>query len=272
MPEYWAHRPLSNRFALYIAEHLISLRSVMKTRARAARVIDCFLDRFSYVRHPVRTSVRTLLFNNTCLLCLAHMQDYPDSQYLSPEQGKLLVKLARQTLQQQLAQRISQNDIDALEEALDEPCFQTACGTFVTLTLKGQLRGCIGNLTSDDSIRTGIRHNAVNAAFHDPRFAPLSADDLEQVEIEVSILSAPQPLNYQDRADLLQKLRPHIDGVIVRKDFASATFLPQVWEQLPQPQDFLTQLCLKAGLAADAWKSAELEISTYQVQYFHEQG
>ncbi len=198
------------------------------------------------------------------------MQNQPDSHNLSPEQGHLLVRLARHTLMQRFAQKIPQHDIDALDVALKDPCFQAACGTFVTLTFNGQLRGCIGNLKSDEAIRSGIRQNAINAAFHDPRFAPLSAAELEQVEIEVSILSAPQLLNYQDAADLAQKLRPHIDGVIVRKDLASATFLPQVWEQLPQPQDFLSHLCMKAGLAADAWKSCELEISTYQVQHFAE--
>ncbi len=198
------------------------------------------------------------------------MQHHPESQHLSPEQGRLLVKLARQTLAERFAKKIPQNDIDALNIALNDPCFQSACGIFVTLTLNGQLRGCIGNLTSEEPIRTGVCRNAINAAFHDPRFAPLSAAELEQVEIEVSILSEPRPLGYRDSADLLMKLCPHVDGVIARKGHASATFLPQVWEQLPQPQDFLSHLCMKAGLAADAWERSKLEISTYQVQHFEE--
>lgn len=196
--------------------------------------------------------------------------DHDQDPLLSKAQGHVLVRLARQTLMEHFAMKIAQSDIDALNAALNDPCFQTRCGTFVTLTLNRQLRGCIGNLTSDDPIRTGIRRNAVNAALHDPRFSPLSASELEQVEIEVSILTEPRPLNYRDSAQLLEKLRPHVDGVIVRKGPASATFLPQVWEQLPQPQDFLTHLCMKAGLAEDAWKSPDLEISTYQVQYFEE--
>jgi AmmeMemoRadiSam system protein A len=194
-----------------------------------------------------------------------------DSHNLSPEQGQLLVKLARQTLSQQLAKQIPQNEIDSLNTALTDPCFNSSCGTFVTLTIDGQLRGCIGSLTSNEPLTSGVRRNAINAAFHDPRFPPLSASELDCVSIEVSILSEPQPLYYQEASDLLKKLRPNIDGVILRKGPASATFLPQVWEQLPQPRDFLTHLCLKAGLASDAWQHSDLEVSTYQVQYFEEQ-
>jgi AmmeMemoRadiSam system protein A len=117
----------------------------------------------------------------------------------------------------------------------------------------------------------GIKRNAVNAAFHDPRFAPLKADELDQVGIEISILTEPQPLEYRGSKDLLTKLRPHVDGVILRKGKASATFLPQVWEQLPKPEHFLSHLCRKAGLSADTWEKTQLEISTYQVQYFEEE-
>ena len=184
--------------------------------------------------------------------------DHDHDQNLSEAQGQLLVKLARQTLLEHFAKQIPQNEADSLNSALTQSCFQTSCGTFVTLTIDGQLRGCIGNLTSSESLVSDVRRNAINAALHDPRFSPLSISELDRVKIEVSILSEPRPLYYRDAADLLKKLRPKIDGVILRKDFASATFLPQVWEQLPQPQDFLTQLCLKAGLASDAWLNSEL--------------
>jgi AmmeMemoRadiSam system protein A len=196
--------------------------------------------------------------------------DYDNSQNLSPEQGQLLVKLARQILRERLGKQVPQSEIDSLNAALMEPCFQITCGTFVTLKIKGQLRGCIGNLTSNESLVTGIRRNAVNAAFHDPRFAPLSASELDRVEIEISILTEPKPLNYRDEGDLLKKLKPNIDGVTICLGHASATFLPQVWDQLPEPRDFLAHLCMKAGLAADAWKNRKLEVSTYQVQYFEE--
>ena len=90
------------------------------------------------------------------------------------------------------------------------------------------------------------------------------------MEIEVSILSEPKPLEYEDGKDLIAKLRVNIDGVILRKGYHSATFLPQVWEQLPKPEDFLSHLCRKAGLAADAWRTSKPEISTYQVEYLEE--
>ena len=198
------------------------------------------------------------------------MQNYPDRQQLSPEQGQWLVKLARRTLAGQFAKKIAQKDTDALDNALADACYQITCGTFVTLTLNKQLRGCIGSLTSDEPIRTGVRRNTINAAFHDPRFAPLSAADFDRVNIEVSILSEPQILNYSNSDDLVEKLRPGVDGVILRKDLASATFLPQVWEQLPETPDFLSHLCTKAGLAANEWRQTRLEISTYQVQHFSE--
>jgi len=93
---------------------------------------------------------------------------------------------------------------------------------------------------------------------------------LERTEIEVSILTKPQALAFRDGQDLIKKLRAHVDGVIIRKGHASATFLPQVWEQLPRAEDFLTHLCMKAGLPSDAWKNSELEVLTYRVQYFEE--
>jgi AmmeMemoRadiSam system protein A len=192
------------------------------------------------------------------------------SQNLSGIQGQLLVRLARHTLMDRLGKQTPQAEIDSLNTALKDSCFKSSCGTFVTLKINERLRGCIGNLTSDTPLVSGVRRNAINAAFHDPRFAPLSTAELDQVQIEISILSEPQPLKYRDGDDLINKLRPHIDGVIIRKDPASATFLPQVWEQLPRPQDFLAHLCMKAGLAGDSWQNPELEVSTYQVQYFEE--
>ena len=196
--------------------------------------------------------------------------DHDNRQNFSPQQGQLLVRLARQILRERLGQQVPQSEIDSLNAALKDPGLQKACATFVTLKIDGQLRGCIGNLTSSESVVSGVRRNAVNAAFHDPRFAPLRAPELDRVEIEISILTEPQPLNYRDGAELLEKLRPNVDGVTICLGHASATFLPQVWEQLPQAKDFLGHLCMKAGLAADAWKTRRLEVSTYQVQYFEE--
>ncbi len=189
------------------------------------------------------------------------------TRHLSKHQGQALGRLARKAIMEKLGLKSAKTESDPMTDN----CFQEHRGTFVTLTINKQLRGCIGNLESTESIMAGIKRNAVNAAFHDPRFAPLKADELDQVGIEISILTEPQPLEYRGSKDLLTKLRPHVDGVILRKGTASATFLPQVWEQLPEPEHFLSHLCRKAGLSADTWEKTQLEISTYQVQYFEEE-
>jgi AmmeMemoRadiSam system protein A len=196
------------------------------------------------------------------------MKNRMDSlQSLNEEQGQILVKLARQTIEERLDKRSIKVDPDTMMDS----AFKDNRGTFVTLTINKQLRGCIGNLDSKDSIMDGIERNAINAAFRDPRFPPLKADELNRVDIEVSILTEPQPLEYRDSKDLLSKLRVNVDGVILRKGSASATFLPQVWEQLPQPEKFLSHLCTKAGLPADTWRKGNLDILTYQVQCFEEE-
>jgi MEMO1 family protein len=188
-------------------------------------------------------------------------------QSLNKRQGQTLVKLARQTIAQKLGKRSAKIDSDAMSD----PAFQMKRGTFVTLTINKQLRGCIGNLEGRDSLVAGIERNAVNAAFHDPRFSPLKGDELDHVDIEVSILTEPRPLEYKDSNELISKLRVHVDGVILQKGSFGATFLPQVWEQLPEPESFLSHLCMKAGLPADTWKKEHPDISTYQVQYFEEE-
>ena len=188
----------------------------------------------------------------------------------SEAQGQMLVKLARQTISKRLGVKVGDSELDGPSPTLQDDCFKLHCGTFVTLKIGGQLRGCIGNLTASESVLDGVRRNAINAAFHDPRFSPLSKDELDRMEIEVSILTEPQPLDYRNGQDLIQKLRTNVDGVIIRKGHAGATFLPQVWEQLPEPDEFLAHLCRKAGLSPDAWEQSKLEVLTYQVQYFEE--
>lgn len=184
---------------------------------------------------------------------------------LTDEQGKNLLRLARQTIAERLEQRVQP------EAVQDETLDTVEYGTFVTLKMKGALRGCIGSLLPSGSVAEGVKRNAISAAFHDSRFSPLTAAELERVEIDISVLSLPQVLEYQDGADLINKLRPGIDGVILRLDGASATFLPQVWDQLPAPELFLGHLCRKAGLVASAWEESHPEIQVYQVQSFEEE-
>ena len=187
------------------------------------------------------------------------------------EKGKVLLDLARRTIARRLGTDNGQEASEALEKKLAQSCFDNKYGTFVTLTINGRLRGCIGNLSSTIPLREGVRKNAVSAAFQDPRFSLLTKEELEKVHIEISILTEPKKLEYSGGDDLVQKLRPDIDGVIIRKGAYQATFLPQVWEQLPQPDDFLSRLCMKAGIPADSWQSEGLEVQIYQVISFEEE-
>jgi hypothetical protein len=187
---------------------------------------------------------------------------------MDEEKGKILLKLARQTIAHSLNADINESDSQSMD--LSDKVFTDHRGTFVTLTMNKQLRGCIGNLSSDKSILDGVKDNAINAAFHDPRFPPLSKNEFNKIDIEISILSEPEKLVYHDSSDLLEKLRPGIDGVIIRKGPYSSTFLPQVWDQLPDKKSFLNHLCQKAGLSPDEWRRPGLEVMLYQVQYFEE--
>ena len=141
--------------------------------------------------------------------------------------------------------------------------------TFVTLTRKGQLRGCIGSLQAYRPLAVDVAENAVAAAFRDPRFPPLSAEEFASTRVEVSLLSAAEPLSFTDEADALARLRPHVDGIILTHGHRRATFLPQVWEQLPKPADFMRQLKLKAGLSADFWDE-HIRLARYGVQKWKE--
>lgn len=192
--------------------------------------------------------------------------DMVDADKLTEEEGSCLLSVARQTIQQKLFNSEKQG----LNESQVSPKFSERRGTFVTLTIDGGLRGCIGHIIPQETLLEGIRVNAINAAFRDPRFRPLSTKEWDRVKIEISILTEPKPLPYSDSEDLLEKIRPGVDGVIIKKGFHQATFLPQVWEQLPDKKEFLTHLCLKAGLEMDSWKREKLEVSTYQVQAFEE--
>ncbi len=183
---------------------------------------------------------------------------------LTKEQGKSLLQLARQTIAGRLG--TVTETVVSKDSALD-----AEYGTFVTLKIKGTLRGCIGNLLPTGPVAESVKRNAVSAAFHDSRFSPLTAKELENVDIDISVLSQPQILEYRDGADLISRLRPGTDGVILKLDGAGATFLPQVWDQLPDPELFLGHLCRKAGLADTAWRDSHPEIEIYQVQAFEEE-
>jgi uncharacterized protein len=187
---------------------------------------------------------------------------------ISKTEGKLLLKLARQSILSEFEK--NENKLKSLEEKASYWMLVENRGTFVTLHKNQRLRGCIGNIDPVKNIFKGIKDNARHAAFSDTRFSPLSHEELCDTTIEVSILTKPEKLDYKNANDLIQKLNPDIDGVILKKGHKSATFLPQVWAQLKDPEIFLAHLCSKAGLRADEWKSGDLTIATYQVQMFEE--
>ena len=141
--------------------------------------------------------------------------------------------------------------------------------TFVTLTQGGDLRGCIGSLEAWRPLRQDVQENALAAAFRDPRFNPLLADELPNTRVEVSLLTPAVPMNFTDEADALAQLRPNIDGVIFTAGSRRATFLPQVWEQLPEPAEFMARLKQKAGLPANYW-GPDVRLERYEVRKWKE--
>lgn len=137
--------------------------------------------------------------------------------------------------------------------------------TFVTLQIHHQLRGCIGTLEAYRPLAEDIAENAYAAAFRDPRFPPLQADELDELEIHLSLLTPAEPVSFSSEQDLLAQLQPGIDGLILEEGFHRGTFLPSVWEQLPKPEQFLRHLKQKAGLPSDYW-SKNIRIYRYHAE------
>jgi len=151
----------------------------------------------------------------------------------------------------------------------NEPWLSEKGASFVTLRIGGDLRGCIGSLVAYQPLKDDVRQNARAAAFEDPRFYPLSVREFEQVHIEVSVLSAPEPMPFSSREDALAKLRPGVDGVILSAGRHRATFLPQVWDELPDKEEFISHLLMKAGLPPTFWDDS-VRIERYTVTAFEE--
>ena len=182
-------------------------------------------------------------------------------------EGLILQRLAGNTIATHLGLPVVSEKGDD-EHPLRSPRLAEKRGVFVTLKQDGALRGCIGTLVGEIPLVEGVRVYALKAAFEDYRFSPLTAAEFPRTSVEVSVLSTPRPLDYLDGEDLVAKLSPGKDGVLLEKARQGATFLPQVWEQLPKPEHFLEHLCLKAGLPPTAWQDGELEVKTYRVQVF----
>ncbi|NPV56974.1 MAG: AmmeMemoRadiSam system protein A [Anaerolineae bacterium] len=178
----------------------------------------------------------------------------------------ILLALARRTLESV----VHRQGLPVLRLKDYSSDLQAPGASFVTLTREGDLRGCIGALEAYQPLVQDVCEHAGAAALEDYRFPPVRAEELPHIQIEISRLTPPQPMVYISPDDLLRQLRPGIDGVILRDGGRRATFLPQVWEKLPDPFDFLSHLCQKMGASPNHWQKRQLEVQIYQVEEFHE--
>jgi len=189
------------------------------------------------------------------------------SEALTPAERQLLLQLARQSIEQAVTGNdCSPPDLNLLPPALCEP---GVC--FVTLTLPGnELRGCIGGLEATLPLAIDVWEHAAAAALDDYRFMPVRPEELSLLHIEISRLTRPIPLAYEQPEELPNLLNPNLDGVVLRDGHRRATFLPQVWEKIPDPCVFLSHLCQKMGVSSDVWKQRKLQVEIYHVEEFHE--
>ncbi|MDD2922800.1 MAG: AmmeMemoRadiSam system protein A [Anaerolineales bacterium] len=188
------------------------------------------------------------------------------TEKLSDTEKQILLRLAREALEF----GVRGKKLPPLIAASLTPRLLENGASFVTLTVNRELRGCIGALEAYQPLAADVREHAVAAALEDPRFPPVDESELSRIHIEVSRLTAPIPLEYSSSEDLLARLNPHEDGVILKYGRRRATFLPQVWEQIPDPEDFLNHLCAKMGAPSNLWRNEKLEVYLYRVEEFHE--
>jgi len=187
----------------------------------------------------------------------------PLESSLDPSARQRLLEIARQSIRQGLEQGhalqlIAEREMSAL---------QAKRASFVTLERQGRLRGCIGHLQAVTALACDVAENAYAAAFRDPRFAPLSTQEFDDLEVHISVLTPSQPLTFSSEAELLAIIEPGIDGLILSEGSRRGTFLPSVWEQLPNREDFLRHLKQKAGLPPDHW-SPHIQVARYRTESF----
>ena len=175
--------------------------------------------------------------------------------------GSILLAIARASIAETFGLSYQTNE--------DATWLQHKAACFITLMQREQLRGCIGTLEAHRTLLEDVKHNAKAAAFHDTRFSPLTREELDNTEIEISLLSSMSPLTFSNEQETLAQLTPGIDGVVFEYGNYRSTFLPQVWDQLPATDDFIAHLKIKAGLAADFWADG-IKLSTYTVSKLRE--
>lgn len=192
---------------------------------------------------------------------MAHMS-FTNSSFTHTQQHRLL-DLAQQSIFVGLSGERTEVDLSEYEEPLILPG-----ASFVTLHINKSLRGCIGHLEPIQPLVQDVAENAWSAAFRDPRFPALSVEEMSQLDIHISVLTKPEPIRFYSEQDLLQQLVPFEDGLILATQSQRGTFLPSVWESLPEPKEFLAQLKRKAGLPVHYW-SDDISIHRYQTIAIH---
>ena len=186
---------------------------------------------------------------------------------LTNEEKLFLLHLARKAIEC----AVNKQNFPPVDRSRLSPAMLETGASFVTITQAGQLRGCIGALEPYQPLWEDVIEHARAAALEDWRFSPVESYEVAGLEIEVSRLTAPQPVTYELPTDLPRILRHGIDGVVIQDGSRRATFLPQVWEKITTPEDFLSNLCMKMGAPANLWRQKKLNVFTYQVEEFHEE-
>ncbi len=189
------------------------------------------------------------------------------SEKLSAEEQGILLSLAREAI----AYAVRGDDAPAADLSQLPQSLRETGASFVTLLSPGgELRGCIGTVEAHAPLAHDVQRNAVGSAMRDPRFFPVRPEELDSLEIELSILTPPRRLNFDGPDDLLARIRPGVDGLIIEKDWHRATLLPSVWAKIPDPVQFLSMLCLKAGLPEDEWRRPGMTVHVYQAEKIKE--
>jgi len=182
---------------------------------------------------------------------------------ISQKERKYLLDLARRSMEyyEKTNEFLEEEDVpETLKEEL---------ATFVSVYVGKNLRGCIGTLHAINPVYKDVMHNAVAAAFFDDRFPPLTTEEIKKAKIEISILTKPEKIKFKSTSDLLKKVKPKEDGILLEKEERKATFLPQVWDHFSKKEDFFDHLCMKAGLEANEWKKPGIEVSKYNCIVFN---
>lgn len=190
----------------------------------------------------------------------------PSDRALDPLERQALLDIARRTV----VATVEGRRADGLDLAACPERLRLLGASFVTLLHSGTLRGCLGSLRRERPLAEDVRQHAIAVCTRDYRFPPVRREEVTRLRLEISVLGPMRPLDYSSPDDLLGRLRPGVDGVLLRAGTSRATFLPKVWERVAEPGEFLAMLCSKAGLPQDAWRRDHLEISTYTVEEFQE--